>query len=106
MHIIAILGQCKSSWSIPMDVVKLLASLLTSVVACANFLADENGDIRFCILYFGSLYILKKKKDFENERRKDREFRKDVTVKTHSGRLPRSCTSSRCNKKVACIIQT
>lgn len=61
MHVLAILGQCKSSRPIPIDVIKLLASPLTSVVVCANFLADENGDVRFCILYFGSLYILKKK---------------------------------------------
>lgn len=36
MHILAILGQCKSSWPIPIDVIKLFASLLTSVVVCAK----------------------------------------------------------------------
>lgn len=59
MHILAILGQCKSSCPNPIDVIKLFASLLTSVLVCANFVADKNGDIQFRILYFGRLYIAK-----------------------------------------------
>lgn len=43
MRILGILDQRKSSCPIPIDVIKLFASPLTSVVVCANFMLANSG---------------------------------------------------------------